>query len=57
MADKPKPPAPSNPLNEGYEPLKKGWAPKVQGGFKPGPDASPKTPSGGSGVKPLPPKK
>jgi len=56
MADKSKPPS-SKPLNEGYEPLKKGWAPKVQGGFKPGGDASPKAPSGGSGVKPPPTKK
>jgi hypothetical protein len=55
MTDKPKStPAPAKPLKEGYQPVKKGWAPKVQGGFKPGANVATSPPKGGSGVKPSP---
>lgn len=58
MSDRKDNPPPSRPLNEGYEPVQKGWKPTVQGGYKP--TVSQTTtlpPSGGSGVKPPPPPK
>jgi hypothetical protein len=42
------------PLNEGYKPVQKGWASKVQGGFKPSGNVAANPPKGGSGVKPPP---
>ena len=44
----------SRPLNEGYRPVQKGWAPKVQGGFKPTGTVTTAPPSGGSGVSAAP---
>jgi hypothetical protein len=53
MADKNEP---KRPLKDGYVPLKKGWEPKVTGGFKPTSSSQTATPpKGGSGVKPPPP--
>jgi hypothetical protein len=44
-------------LAEGYRPVEKGWAPKVQGGFKPTSNGNVNVapPKGGSAVKPAQP--